>query len=224
MIKTLLLLELRRDRPQVVRMALVTFAASALFYVAGKREPSSQLAILLGSAIGIVLLVPMGIVRDKMEGTLEFICGLPVAPREIAASRFIAGALIAIPWAVAVGALVLSMRLPGGMNAFDAAMLVWLLMCLVGGCLTSACALFDFATLLGAPMIALVAVWILLPRVVGAMFPGITEQSVVQFLNRPATPLVLAAVLMAIVSVTGSIAFAAATRGFAHYRHSPADR
>jgi hypothetical protein len=71
-------------------------------------------------------------------------------------------------------------------------------------------------------MIALVAVWILLPRVVGALFPGVTEQSVVQFLNRPTTPLVLAAALMAIIGVAGSMAFAAATRGFATYRHNPA--
>ncbi len=116
----LLLLVLRRDRPQVARMVFVTFAICGLFYLAGKREASNQLAILLGSGLGIVLLVPMGIVRDKMEGTLEFICGLPVEPREIAASRFIAGALIAIPWAIAVGALVFSMRSNSSINSVDA--------------------------------------------------------------------------------------------------------
>lgn len=205
-------------------MAVVTFAICGLFFLAGKRQASNQLAILLGSGLGIVLLVPMGIVRDKMEGTLEFICGLPVEPSEIAASRLVAGALIAIPWAIAVGVLTSVMKSHGAMNPVDAAVLTWLMMCVLGGCLTAACALFDFVTLLGAPMVALVGVWILLPRVIGALFPGITEQSVVQFLNRPATPFVLAAGLVAIISATGSMAFAAATRGFARYRYDSASR
>jgi hypothetical protein len=221
-IKTLLMLELRRDKPQVVRMTFVTLAICGMFFMAGKRDASSQLAILLGSGLGIVLLVPMGIVRDKMEGTLEFICGLPVEPREIAASRFIAGALVAIPWAAAVGALTFTMRSNGAMNAADAAVLTWLLMCLIGGCITAAVALFDFATLLGMPLVALVAAWILLPRIVGALFPGVTERTVVDFLNRPTTPLILAGALMITLCATGSIAFAAAVRGFARYRHDPA--
>ena len=80
------------------------------------------------------------------------------------------------------------------------------------------------ATLLGAPTVAVVAAWVLLPRVIESVFPGITEQHIVQFLNRPATPLILALALIAIISAAGSIAFTAATHGFANYRHSPERR
>jgi hypothetical protein len=223
-IKTLLMLELRRERPQVIRMAVATVAISGIFFVAGKRSASDQLAVLLGSAIGMVLLVPMGIVRDKMEGTLEFICGLPVEARDIAASRFAAGALVAIPWAIAVGVLTFAMGPASVMNPVDAAVLTWLAMCASGGGITAASALFDFATLLGTPLVILVATWILLPRVVTALFPGVTAQTVLEFLRQPAAPLMLAIVLMVIIGVGGSIVFAAAVRGFAKYHHDPASR
>jgi len=70
----LLALELRRQRPMFVRMALVTVVIGLVFFVAGKRTPADLLATLVGSGLGVALIVPMGIARDKMEGTLEFIC------------------------------------------------------------------------------------------------------------------------------------------------------
>ena len=106
--RALMILELRRQRLVIMRLALVTAAIGALFYLAGKRTPTEMLAAMIGSSIGVVLVVPMGITRDKLEGTLDFICALPVDSRTIAASRIAAMAVLSIPWAVGIG--VISMR------------------------------------------------------------------------------------------------------------------
>ena len=222
MTNLLLKLELRRQRSQVMRMALATLGICAVFVLAGKRQPSDQLALLLGSGIGVSLMIPMGIVRDKLEGTLDFICGLPVEPRDIAASRFIASAVLVAPWALAVGTLKFTMPASGAMNALDAAVLSWLALSLLGVCLTAVFVLFEFTSLMGTPVLVLVAACVLTPRVVARLFPAVTEKSIVEFLNRPGTPLMLAVALMALIAVVGSVAFAAATRGLATYRHNPA--
>jgi hypothetical protein len=223
-IQPLLLLELRRQRPVFLRMVLLTLLVSTVFFVAGKRTPNELLATLIGSSLGVVLIVPMGISRDKMEGTLEFICGLPIEPHTIAASRFIAVALLATPWAVSVGALSCVVPAVGALNPAGVAVLVWLTMLLLGSCATALLARFDLETLLGAPIIVMVIAAVLVPRVVHSPIPGVTPDALLDFLGQPAAPLLLASALLAAVGAFGSVAFAVTVRGFAGYRRDSAAR
>jgi hypothetical protein len=214
----LLKLELRRQRPMVVKMAALTAVICVVFYLAGKRAPAEILAAVAGSALGAVLIVPMGISRDKMEGTLDFVCGLPVEPRAIAASRFAAMAAIAVPWAVAIGVVSFALPAPVPLNPVAAGVLSWLMMLVLGACGVALMTCFELESLLGVPVVGLLLVVVLVPRVFRALFPAVTRDTLVTFVQRPVAPVVLAVSLLALVAVVGALAFGAATRGFARYR------
>lgn len=217
-------LELRRQRPMVVKMAVLTAIVCGVFVVAGKRAPSDLLAVVMGSGLGAALIVPMGISRDKMEGTLEFLCGLPVEPRAIAASRFGAMAVFAAPWAVAVGVVSLALPAIARVNPVAAAVLAWLALLLIGACGVAAFACFDLESLLGAPLVGLAIAFVLVPRAVRALFPAVTGDAVLRLMRQPAAPLVIAVCMLAVGGVVGAIAFGMTTRGFANYRVDPARR
>jgi hypothetical protein len=202
-----------------VRMVLLALSVSVVFYLAGKRAPSDLLATLIGSSLGVALIVPMGIARDKMEGTLEFICGLPVHSRDIAASRFAAVALLALPWAVVVGvfsrfAPALGMLSPAGAGA-----VTWIALFFLGACATALLTRFDFESLLGAPVVIMVLLVVLVPRAVHALIPGMSAGAILQILNQPAAPAIFGAGLLISVGATCTAAFVVTARGFANYRH-----
>lgn len=202
----------------VVRMVLLTVVVGIVFFLAGKHTPEDQLASILGCSIGVVLIVPMGISRDKMEGTLDFICGLPVESRDIAASRFIAVGLLAIPWAVAIGAFCLSRPFSIPLNPLAVAVAAWLAMLTLGAGATAIFSCFDLETLLGAPVIVLVLTLVIVPRVVHALFPALTAATMLRSLASPAAPMLVAIAALALVGLTGAIAFAATVRGLARHR------
>ena len=220
----LLKLELRRERPMVVKMAVLTVIVCCVFFAAGKRAPTDLLAVVLGSGIGAVLIVPMGISRDKMEGTLDFLCGLPVDPRAIAASRLAAMAVLAAPWAVAVGAISLAFPMPAQVNPAAVVILAWLAMLLLGACAVAAFASFELESLLGAPLVVLVIAFVFAPRVVRAVLPGASGESALRLLQQPAAPLIVAVCLLTVVGVVGAAAFGMTTRGFANYKADPSRR
>ena len=208
----------------VLRMACLTVIVSLVFFVAGKRSPADLLATLIGSSIGVVLIVPMGISRDKMEGSLEFLCGLPVESQAIAASRLIAVAILTIPWAVAVGAASLSMPMITSQNPVGVGVLTWLAMLLLGACGTALLACFELESLLGAPIVAMVIAIVFVPRMVHALIPGLTQETLLRMMQRPATPFVLSAVLLAAVAIVVAVAFAITSRAFANYRPGGSNR
>jgi hypothetical protein len=214
----LLKLELRRQLPMVVRMACLTVVVSAVFFLAGKRGPGELLAALIGSSLGVVLIVPMGVSRDKMEGSLEFICGLPVEPSAIAASRMIAVAVLAFPWAVGVGALSLVVPATASLGPIAVAAFTWFVMTSLGACATAMLTRFELETMLGAPLVAMVIAVVLVPRAVHALLPGLTRESVVLYLQRPAAPLVLGLLVLSAVAALGIAAFRMTVSGFARYR------
>jgi ABC-2 family transporter protein len=216
-IRPLLILELRRQRSLLTRMVLLTVLVGIVFFLAGKHSPEDRLASILGCSIGVVLIVPMGISRDKMEGTLDFICGLPVEARDIAASRFIAVGLLAIPWAVGIGAVWLWRPFSVAINPVAVTVVAWLAMVTIGAAATAIFTCFELESLLGAPMIAMLVVGMIAPRIVHALFPAVTTVLILQWLTSGATPLVLASAALLIVASIGTVAFAATVRGLARH-------
>jgi hypothetical protein len=222
MTTALLILELRRHRPMLQRMILLTAAVGIVFYALGKRTPADQLAALIGCSLGVVLIVPLGIARDKMEGTLDFVCGLPVDARDIAASRFIAVAALAFPWALGIGALSSAAPSIGLVNPVDVFVFAWFGLFLLGSSATALFSRYEFETLLGTPVVLMILFVAVVPRIARLWLPSLTPESLVRILSEPYAPLAIAAALLAAVALVGSVAFAATARGFAAYRHDPA--
>ena len=213
----LLALELRRQRPILLRMAGLTVIVGIIFVLAGKRTASDLLAALIGSSLGVTLIVPMGIARDKLEGTLDFICSLPVEPRAIAASRFLAMALLATPWALGIGALSIMSPPPGSLGPGSIAVLAWLAMLLLGSCSIALFARFELEQLLGAPIVVLVILTVLLPRAFHTLLPGLDSEEARRLLLLPHAPAMLTLALTAGLGALGWIAFAMTRSGLAEY-------
>lgn len=220
----LLRLELQRQRPMAVRMALLTVIVVGVFFAAGKRAPAELLAAVLGSGLGALLIVPMGVSRDKMEGTLDFICGLPVEPRAIAMSRLMAMAILAAPWAIAAG--VTAAMLPAATRVDPVAVCVfaWIVALIIGACGVAALTCFELETMLGAPMVVLVITFAVAPRIVRALFPRATSDAALQVLRQPAAPLLVALSLAVAAGVVCTIAYWAIVRALSRYRADPVRR
>lgn len=206
----------------LLRMIVMTLAVCLVFFVAGKRARTDQLAVLIGCSLGVALIVPLGIARDKMEGTMDFICGLPVEPWDIALSRFAAVVALALPWAVGIGAMSIGATAIGRLNPFDVAVVAWFALSLLGTCATALFSRFDFETLLGAPMIVMVVVLVVVPRAVRFWLPDLTAASVLRALAQPMAPALLVGGAVLTAVVLGGVAFGMTVRGFATYRRDPA--
>jgi hypothetical protein len=100
----LLAVELKRVRTVLVRLGVATPLGLGVFLLLGKGTPENFLAVVLGAGLGVAVAgVPSGVLRDKLDGTLEFFVRLPATPGTVAAARFAAAALTSLPWAVATG-------------------------------------------------------------------------------------------------------------------------
>ena len=217
-VRPLLLLELRRQRSMLLRLAVVSLAACAMFFFIGKRTAYDQLAIVLGTSFGGFMLVPLGIARDKMEGTLEFLAGLPVEPATIVASRYGAMALFTLPWASAVG--LLSVAVPAGysINPVAVAAIAWLVLTLFGAIAIAVTSKFDLQSLVGGPVIVVLMLATFGPRIVRRFFPQLTPRSFLEFGRQPFAPAIVALALLFAIALTVWVAWATAVRSIANYR------
>jgi hypothetical protein len=102
----LLAVELKRARPVLVRLGIATPLGLGVFLLLGKGTPQNLLAVVLGAGLGVAVAgVPSGVLRDKLDGTLEFFLRLPATPGTVVAARFAAAALASLPWALATAAV-----------------------------------------------------------------------------------------------------------------------
>ena len=110
------------------------------------------------------------------------------------------------------------------LNPVGVATLTWFAMLLLGACGTALLTRFELESLLGTPVVAMVIAVVLVPRMVHALFPGLTQETLLRMMQRPAAPFVLSAVLLAAVAIVGTVAFVITSRAFASYRPGQAIR
>jgi len=154
--RALLGLELRRATVTAGRLLLLSAGAAALLALSGSLSASRAALLLSVAAAAFAVQVPVGIIRDKLEGGLEFLLSLPVRPAHLAAGRFVATVLCCLP---ASGALVLALHVstpgleagfPGG--APGAFLAIWAGLNLLAMLLVGIALRFDARTALYVPM------------------------------------------------------------------------
>lgn len=224
----LLGLELKRVQRLVLRLLIATVGVAVLLAVAGQGDAGTLIAVCLGTGIGVALTVPMGVSRDKMEHTLEFLCGLPTAAATVAAAKFAAAALVVLPWAAltacAIGWFGVLHRFGlGGVVAVPAALLgVWTMLSLLSWVLAAFLARFELEMLMGVPLGILVVILLVVPRVLDAIGPRDPAAALQWFLRQPWAPAAIAAAAVALVVGIAALAFATARKAIATYRPRPA--
>lgn len=100
--RALVALELRRVTGPVLRMYGFTAVAMGFLVAVGWSTPGRLSFLLALAGFSTVSQIPMNALRDRVEGGLEFLTGLPVAPETLAAARIGACALAAAPGAALI--------------------------------------------------------------------------------------------------------------------------
>lgn len=223
----LTLVEIRRAKPLLVRLYLAGAAGLGLFYVFGRATDENILAVVMGVTLGLVLVVPFAVMRDKLDGTLEFLRSLPVTVSDLVAARFLAAAVGLLPGVIATGvafALVVPPAEFGVLAAvapYQMALGYGALLTLAAWCLTAAaaCELTRLISWSVAAVVVLVG-WAV-PSVLGLLEREGIGAALRSFLEQPYAPVAIGAVALAVAAGLAAAAFGIAHRGLARYPSRP---
>jgi hypothetical protein len=170
----LLRLELRRGLEPNRRLIGLFAAGTALMAVLGWMSPNRFAWFLALVATTFFMQVPMGVLRDKLDGGLEFLVSLPATTDSLALGRLLAAAIACIPCAIG---LAVAARLwfptevdalPGGL--FAGAALAWIATALACVLMVAVAFRFEARTTLYVP-ISLGLVGIALDEIAPGLIP-----------------------------------------------------
>ena len=229
----LLAVELTRARPVVTRLGIATPLALGAFWLLERATPENLLAVTMGAGLGVALVsVPITVLRDKLDRTLEFFVALPTTAGTLAAAKFAAAALVPLPWAVAT-AIVFALTPPSGVRLGDpvgtaAGVLVaaWCALAALSWVVTAAWARFA-PTRAGMWPLALIVLMALVGSFAGRVLRllGVRDVSaaLLRLLEAPWLPLAAALVGAALFAGVGLIAFAITRRALGQYQPTGAE-
>ncbi len=100
--RALLGLELRRAVTIAGKLLAFTAVAAALLGLSGSMSVPRAGLLLSVAATAFAMQVPVGIMRDKLDGGLEFLVSLPVPAAHLAAGRFVATVACCLPASLAL--------------------------------------------------------------------------------------------------------------------------
>ena len=120
----LIALELKRSWKAHRPVVAACIVAVVVLVATGKATSYILLLIVLGGGFAPTIGTAASMLGEKMGRTLEFLCTLPTEPGTIAAAKFVAMAVTALPWALG-GAFVLVGSDLGGLP-FASTELAWL--------------------------------------------------------------------------------------------------
>ncbi len=232
-LRALLAIDLRRAWPGSRTIGLVTVGAVGLLVLFGKTSVVNVLVVVLGAGLGMATAgPPMTVMRDKIDGSLEFLCTLPTSARMIAAAKFLTSAVTVLPWSLGTAIIIAVMGVPHGfpMSAPAAALsgffVIWVTYCLVAWCLIVVWARFEPERVGLFPLLVLLAALFgaePLLQWVGLNDPASTVELLRAFIRQPwlrvAAPLLIAAA----VGGLSALSFVLTAHAFANYRPKPAE-
>jgi hypothetical protein len=210
----LLRLELKRQLPLLIRLLSVATLGCGLLYIMSKPEAGKLLAIAAGMSFGAVMLVPMGVVRDRHEGTLEFLSRLPIQPTALAASRIAAVAIVSLPFAILVGLASLGLSAASGATPLTIFVVAWIVVIAPGAVLTALFVRFSLEDVFVWPMAVFLAGVYAIPRYIRWLAPDFTAVTFLHWLEDPRSLCILLAVLIAFFCTYGWVSFRLAASGF----------
>ncbi|MDE2719538.1 MAG: ABC transporter permease subunit [Acidobacteria bacterium] len=219
--------EIQRAKPLLVRLYLAGAAGLVLFYVIGRATDENVLVVVMGVTLGLVVAVPIAVMRDKLDRTLEFLLSLPVTVADLVAARFLAAAAGLLPGVIATGVTLMLVEPPAewgvlvGVAPFQIALGYWALLTLAAWCLTAAaaCELTRLISWSIAAMVVLLA-WVA-PWALGLLQREGIGAALRSFLEHPYALIAIGVVTLAIFTLLAAAAFGIAQRGVARYPSRP---
>lgn len=225
----LIAIELKRTW-KTLRLVLVMGIVAVVVLVAtGKVTRFNLLALVLGGGLAPTIGAAATMLRDKMERTLEFLSTLPTEPSTIAAAKFCAIAVTALPWAL-VGAFVLVGSDLGGLP-FASTELAWLsaAAAIWGSYLFLAWGLLALWTRFEPEQIGIFPIVILMILAFGGdllldlLDPKRITAALEWLSTTPWAPAATAAAVLVAAAALGALAFQVMVSGIRTYRPRPAE-
>lgn len=223
-IRSLLGLEFRRVRKQVLHTLGGSLAVIAIVVLA---DLGSSAALVLLTAIGFsfALMGPMHVMKDKLDGTMEFLAGLPTNPASLALARcaaagvltalgacFVAAACgVLLPPVLGISAIrVVTAAYP--LSWFSASAGSWLLIGLVTHFTMTRLASMGFAV----PLVVVIgALWVF-----DSLF-GNPVDVLTDLMARDSGPWILVSTILLLSTIVMALSYQLTRGGIARYRPEP---
>ena len=139
----LTLVEVRRSKP-VGRLYLLAAGGVVLLFVFEKATDDNILLVPTSVTLGIAGVTPFAVLRDKLDGTLEFLLSLPVTVADVVMARFLTAAASLLPGVIATGVTFGLVVPPADLGPvadvapLQMALAYWMLLTLASWCMTAA--------------------------------------------------------------------------------------
>lgn len=220
--KALLGVEIRRGLPPTLRYMGLTPVIGMLFVFVGSASRENIGVLLLGFALGYIFTVPMAAMKDRIDGSMEFVSTLPASGEALAAPKFLAAALSVLPGAIQVAAAAGWWVFPAlGFEEYGRMVTLvffgsWLAMSGVACLMVALFVRFEVRQVMTGPMVVggvLMATLFFLDRVAS---PSI--QTVRAFVEHPWAPFIVAAFAFLGIAAIFATALVLAKKGFEDYR------
>lgn len=182
-------LELRRVRPQLVRSAIFVTVIFSVLVITGQATGTFAVILLLGFAVSFTMLFPPNQIRDKLDGSLAFLLGLPVERSTVALARCLATGLIMVPgslFVVAAWHLAAPTFFPPGLSRpgpAGVALVSWSAGTAVSILLSALLTRFRLEQVTAYPFLIFLGLLFLLDPLITPLLPD--QVSVARFLARP---------------------------------------
>lgn len=220
--RALVALELRRVEPQLRRTLTLAAGTALLITLLGWATPGRMAFILLVLGIAGVSAAVMNVVKDKLDGGLEFLVSLPVGRGVLAAARLTAGCILSVAagvcltaafWMASRGSLPAASRPPVAVELFGIITGGTVLSVGLGIGTSLRMRASQFANLVFVGFLAVLVV----EKVVAHAIPG-GEVTVLSLLGRPWVPRALGVALVLLAGVAGWLAFWLARTGLERFK------
>lgn len=188
----LLALEVRRARPVVLQTTALAAVALVVLALVGWLTPPRAGWILVAWSLAAPWSLPMSVLRDRLDGGLEFLQALPVSAGRLAAARLLAAVAFALPAGVASAVAFSLVRAPapgppdalrGGLLTFGLVTLAVASLAALGTGIALRLETRTFANGVGLAFVAVIAAHHLANRFLPGLEPGL-----VGLLGRPWVP------------------------------------
>jgi ABC-type Na+ efflux pump permease subunit len=194
----------------MVRTSGLLAALVLVLQLAGMASPGAVAFFYATIGLSFLVGIATNVVRDRIDGGLEFVVSLPVRPRLVAGARMAACALVAVPAASLITlALVLTIppatgQAPTGTGAARLLVGVWVAGSVGAGLLQGSLVRFTHETLARLPLVAM-ALIIVVAAGTDRLFPHLDER-LTALAGEPWVPALMSGVT--VVGALGGLALA----------------
>jgi len=219
-VRRLISLEARRARPVVLQTTAMVAVAGVVLGLAGWLTPARAAWVLFAWSLAAPWSLPMSVMRDRLDGGLEFLQSLPLSSGKLAAARLLAAALFSLPAGVAAAlahGLMHPAPVAAGLRGAPAVLGAATVGVAVLAALATGIALRlearAFANGIGMTFVTVIAGQHLVRRFAPGLIPA-----AVALVARPWVPRVAALVLPVLAAATAWLAFRLARGGVERFR------